>query len=142
MDALGWSQAVLIGHSFGGRVALATAGWNADRAAAVVLVDFAPDIAAAGRRATAERIGRQPDVFASMDEVLAYHGEAATPAVRTRYEAFLRPIAGGFQLRRDLYFRDNFRKALETGQSAPVPAFFWPMLTALKVPALVIRGSE
>ena len=73
LDALGWRQAVLIGHSFGGRVALATAGWNADRAAAVVLVDFAPDIAAAGRRATAERIGRQPDVFASIDEALAYH---------------------------------------------------------------------
>jgi esterase len=142
LDALGWQQAVLIGHSFGGRVALATAGWHADRVAAVVLVDFAPDIAASGRRATAERVGRQPDVFASVDEALAYHGEDATPAVRTRYEAFLKPIAGGFQLRRDLHYRDNFRKALETGQSAPVPAFFWPMLADLKVPALVIRGSE
>jgi len=81
-------------------------------------------------------------VFASIDEALAYHEEEATPAVRARYEAFLKPVAGGFHLRRDLYFRDNFRKALDTGQSAPVPAFFWPMLTDLKVPALVIRGSE
>lgn len=142
LDALRWRQAVLIGHSFGGRVALATAGWNADRAAAVVLVDFAPDIAAAGRRATAERIGRQPDVFASVGEALAYHEEDDTPAMRTRYEAFLKPVEGGLQLRRDLHFRDNFRKALETGQSAPVPDFFWPMLAALSVPALVIRGSE
>ena len=48
MDALGWRQAVLLGHSFGGRIALATAGWKPERAAAVVLVDFAPDIAPAG----------------------------------------------------------------------------------------------
>jgi pimeloyl-ACP methyl ester carboxylesterase len=107
-----------------------------------VLVDFAPDIAAAGRRATAERIGRQPDVFASVDDALAYHEEDDTPAMRRRYEAFLRKVDGGYQLRRDLHYRDNFRKALETGQSAPVPDFFWPMLQNLQVPALVIRGSE
>jgi pimeloyl-ACP methyl ester carboxylesterase len=142
LDALGWRKAVLIGHSFGGRVALATAGWHPQRAAGVVLVDFAPDIAAAGRRATAERIGRQPDVFASVEDALAYHEEDDTSAIRRRYEAFLRKIDGGYQLRRDLHYRDNFRKALETGQSAPVPDFFWPMLSGLQVPALVIRGSE
>ena len=63
LDHFGWQQAVLIGHSFGGRVALATAGWKPERAAALVLVDFAPDIAAAGRRHTAERIGRLPYMF-------------------------------------------------------------------------------
>lgn len=142
LDALGWPQAVLIGHSFGGRVALATAGWNGDRVVAVVLIDFAPDIAADGRRATAERIGRQPDVFASLNEAIAYHGEDDTPAVRARYEAFLKPVANGYQLRRDLHFRDNFRKVLETGRPVPVPDFLWPMLASLKIPTLVIRGSQ
>jgi len=142
MDAMNWPRALVLGHSFGGRVALATAGWHPDRVAGLVLVDFAPDIAAAGRRATAERIGRQPDVFASVDEAMIYHEEDNTPAIRARYEAFLKPVNGGVQLRRDLHYRDNFKKALESGQSAPVPAFLWPMLTELKVPALVIRGSE
>lgn len=145
LDAFGWPQAVLVGHSFGGRVVLATAGWKPERAGALVLVDFAPDIAAAGRRHTAERIGRQPDVFVSVDEALAYHGHEGVPAqspLRTRYEAFLKPVAGGFQLRRDLSFRDNFKKALDTGQSAPVPAFLWPMLSGLKIPTLVIRGAQ
>jgi pimeloyl-ACP methyl ester carboxylesterase len=145
LDAFGWRQAVLMGHSFGGRVALATAGWTPERAAALILVDFAPDIAPAGRRHTAERIGRQPDLFASVDEALAYHGHDNVPAqspLRARYEAFLRPLEGGFQLRRDLSFRDNFRKALDSGQSAPVPAFLWPMLSALKIPTLVIRGTQ
>jgi esterase len=145
LDAFGWRQTVLIGHSFGGRVCLATAGWRPERVAALVLVDFAPDIAAAGRRHTAERIGRQPDVFASVDEALAYHGHENVPVqspLRARYEAFLKPVAGGYQLRRDLSFRDNFKKALDTGQSAPVPAYLWPMLSELKIPALVIRGSQ
>ena len=126
-------------------MALATAGWKSERAAAVALIDFAPDIAAAGRRHTAERIGQTPDVFASVDEALAYHGHANVPAqspLRSRYEAFLKPAPGGYQLRRDLSFRDNFRKALETGQSAPVPAYLWPMPSELKIPLLVVRGSQ
>jgi esterase len=143
MDALGWRQAVLLGHSFGGRIALATAGWKPERAAAVVLVDFAPDIAPAGRRHTAERIGGQPDLFGSVDEALAYHGHAEVgSALRARYEAFLERRDGGYRLRRDLAFRDNFRRALETGQSAPVPPYLWTMLAELTVPTLVIRGSD
>jgi esterase len=145
LDAFGWRQAVLVGHSFGGRVCLATAGWHPERVAALALVDFAPDIAAAGRRHTAERIGGQPDVFASVDDALAYHGHDDVPAqspLRTRYEAFLKPVQGGYQLRRDLAFRDNFKKALDTGQSAPVPAFLWTMLSGLEIPALVVRGAQ
>jgi pimeloyl-ACP methyl ester carboxylesterase len=145
LDHLGWPRAVLMGHSFGGRVCLATAGWHPDRAAALICVDFAPDIAPAGRRHVAERIGRQPDVFASVDEAMAYDGHSDVPAaspVRKRYEAFLRPTKSGYVLRRDLAFRDNFKRALDVGQSAPVPAYLWPMLSALEIPALVIRASE
>jgi len=145
LDALGWRRAVLMGHSFGGRVALATAGWHKDRAAGVICVDFAPDLAPAGRRHTAERIGGQPDVFASVDAAMAYHGHHDVPAdatIRARYEAFLRKTDAGYVLRRDLAFRDNFRRALETGQSAPVPAYLWPMLSELDVPALVLRASD
>ena len=144
LDHLRWPRAVLMGHSFGGRVCLATAGWHPDRAAALICVDFAPDIAPAGRRHVAERIGRQPDVFASVDAAMAYDGHADVPAaspVRKRYEAFLRPTTSGYVLRRDLAFRDNFKRALDTGQSAPVPAYLWPMLSALEIPALVIRAS-
>jgi pimeloyl-ACP methyl ester carboxylesterase len=144
LDALGWRKAVLVGHSFGGRVALATAGWHEDRAAGVICVDFAPDLAPAGRRHTADRIGGQPDIFTSVDAAMAYHGHRDVPSdspVRMRYEAFLKKTDAGYALRRDLAFRDNFKRALESGQSAPVPAFLWPMLAELHVPALVIRAS-
>ena len=145
LDDLGWSKAILMGHSFGGRVALATAGWKPERVAGLICVDFAPDIAAAGRRHTAERIGGQPDVFESVDAAMAYHGEenvSADSPIRARYEAFGTQTAQGYVLLRDLAFRDNFKRALETGQSAPVPAFLWPMLSELTIPTLVIRASE
>jgi esterase len=145
LDALGWDKAVLMGHSFGGRVCLATAGWKPQRVAGLVLVDFAPDLAPHGRRHVAERIGRQPDVFSSLDEAMAYHGETDVPADsarRARWQAFLQQTDRGYALRRDLHYRDNFKRALETGQSSPVPAFLWPMLAELKIPALMIRATE
>jgi esterase len=144
LDALGWDKTVLIGHSFGGRVCLATCGWKPERAAALVLVDFAPDLAPLGRRHVAERIGRQPDTFASVDEAMAYHGHVDVPAdspLRARWQAFLKQTDHGYVLRRDLYYRDNFKRALE-GQSSPAPAFLWPMLAALEIPALMIRATE
>jgi esterase len=144
LDGLGWDKAVLMGHSFGGRVCLATAGWKPERAAALVCVDFAPDLAPQGRRHVAERIGRQPDTFASLGAAMAYHGHADVPAdspLRARWQAFLKPTEHGYVLRRDLHYRDNFKRALE-GRSSPAPAFLWPMLADLKIPLLVIRASN
>lgn len=146
LDHLHWPKAVLLGHSFGGRIALAAASWNAERAAGLVCVDFAPDVDKAGRMAVAERIGNQPDTFASVAEALAYHGEDrdASPdsPIYKRYEAFLRFDGEGYVLKRDLHFRDNFRKVLETGQPTPIKADLWGMLSGLAIPTLVLRGTQ
>jgi len=145
LDALGWEKAVLMGHSMGGRVCLVTSSWYPDRAAGLVCVDFAPDVEAAGRRKVAERIGRQPDRFASVAEALAYHGEdanaAPNSAVYQRYDAFLRKDDDGYVLRRDLHYRDNFKKVLETGKSAPAKVDLWGMLSGLVIPVLMMRGT-
>jgi pimeloyl-ACP methyl ester carboxylesterase len=144
VDSLHWPRTVLIGHSFGGRVCLAAAGWNAERTAALICVDFAPDVAAAGRRQVAERIGRQPDVFASVEEAMSYHGFAAAAAdvaVRTRWAAFLRRTDQGYVLKRDPAYRESFRRILD-GQPQPAPAFLWPMVADLKAPALFVRGTR
>jgi esterase len=145
LDVLGWKQAVLMGHSFGGRVCLAAAGWKPARLGGLICVDFAPDLAAKGRRHVAERIGRQPDVFASVDEAMAYHGETDVPVgspVRLRWQEFLKKTGRGYVLRRDLHYRDNFKRALETGQSSPVPTFLWSMLADLTIPALLVRAAD
>ncbi len=145
LDHLGWHRAILIGHSFGGRVCLATAGWHQTRTAGLVLVDFAPDIPSQGRRRVAEHIGGQPDVFASLDDALSYAGYLNEPEGsprRARMQAFLAAVEGGFALRRDPAFRDSFKRVLEAGQSPPVPVFLWTMLSALSVPGLVVRGRD
>ena len=109
-------------------------------------VDFAPDIAPEGRLHTAERIGLQPDVFATVDDDVS--PTMVTTMCRhprrfdNRYETFLKATDKGYALRRDLAFRDNFKKALDTGQSAPVPAFFWPMLRDLTIPGVADRGQR
>jgi hypothetical protein len=43
-----------------------------------------------------------------------------------------------------LHYRDNFKRALESGKSAPVPEFLLPMLADMKIPTLLIRarGSD
>ena len=144
MDKLGWDQAILMGHSAGGRIALCTASWFPDRAKALICVDFAPDLAAPGRRKVADQIGRQPDVFSSVDEALAYHKQdPALPAdapMRKRFEAFLKPVPGGVQLKRDLHYRDQFRHALETGKSHPPEVDAWELLKAITIPLLVVRA--
>lgn len=145
LDALAWDRAALVGHSMGGRICLCTAAWSAERVGALVCVDFAPDVAAAGRRKVAQRIGQQPDLFESVDAALAYHGHADEPVdspLRARYAAFLRQQGDGYVLRRDLHYRDTFRETLRTGASAPLGVDLWAMVATLKAPSLFIRGSE
>lgn len=146
MDHLGWDQAVLVGHSMGGRICLLTAGWHPGRVAGLCCLDFAPDLAPAGRAYVAQSIGRQPDDFADLDAALAYHGHdpaqiAPDAPVRARFRAFLRPEGAGLRLRRALYFRDKFRAVLETGQRQPEAFDPWITLRALDFPFLVLRGA-
>ncbi|MBB6262549.1 pimeloyl-ACP methyl ester carboxylesterase [Paenochrobactrum gallinarii] len=146
MDHLGWDKAVLVGHSMGGRICLLAAGWYPERVAGLCCLDFAPDLAAEGRKYVANSIGRQPDHFATIDEALAYHGHdpaALGPddPMRKRFREFMRPVEGGWELLRDLYFRDKFRKVLETGVRQPEEADPWVTLNKLNYPFLVVRGA-
>jgi pimeloyl-ACP methyl ester carboxylesterase len=145
LDHLEWPRAVLMGHSMGGRIALCTTGGFPGRVSRLICIDFAPDVAAQGRRHVAERIGNQPDLFDSVDHALAYHGypdaEPDSP-VRKRFEAFLERKPNGFQLRRDLHFRDQFRETLRTGKSQPSEVDLWALLEGTVVPSLFVRGSS
>ena len=143
---LGWDKFIPVGHSMGGRGVAWCAANHPSRVAAAVLVDYSPDNAPAGARRTAERVGRQPDVFASVEAAMQYHGvDPATEsgkAKRARYEAFLRPTAGGLQLKRDLHFRDQFKHTLETGEKAKLGIDMWQVLRDVTCPTLVVRGAQ
>ena len=141
MDGLGWAKAVLLGHSMGGRNAACFAAGHSARTAALVLVDYTPSNAPAGSQRTAERVGRTPDSFPTIDAAMAYFGAPA--AARARFEAVLASLpSGGFALKRDHYFRDQFRRVLETGERPKLGADLWQVLARVTAPALVIRGAR
>jgi pimeloyl-ACP methyl ester carboxylesterase len=69
-----------------------------------------------------------------------HHDDPGNAARRERWQAFLKKTDKGYVLKRDLHYRDNFKRALE-GNPSPAPQFLWPMLAEMTMPTLLIRGS-
>jgi esterase len=142
LDHLGWARAILVGHSMGGRNAAYCAATSPARVAGLVLVDYSPENAPAGSKRVTDTIAGQPDVFASVDEAMRYFGVAVDSPKRARFEAYLRPVPGGVQVKRDLHFRDQFRRVRETGERPKLGVDMWQVLGRLACPTLVVRGER
>jgi pimeloyl-ACP methyl ester carboxylesterase len=140
LNHLGWRRAVICGHSMGGRASAYLAARQPQRAAALVLVDYTPDNAPAGSKRVAQSVAGTPDVFATVEEAMRHFGAPA--AKRERFAAWLRLVPGGFALKRDPYFRDQFRRMLETGERPKLGVDMWQVLGEISCPTLVIRGSR
>jgi pimeloyl-ACP methyl ester carboxylesterase len=140
LEHLGWDRAIVVGHSMGGRNAAWFAAHNPQRVAALVLVDYSPDIAAAGSKRVAQSVAGVPDTFASIEAAMAHF--KAGPDQRERFEQYLKPAPGGYAIKRDPHFRDQFRKALETGERARPGVDLWRALGELAMPTLVVRGAR
>lgn len=141
LDHLEWPQAVVVGHSMGGRNAAFFAAEHGERVAGLVLVDYTPSNAPQGSRRTAESIGRTPDSCPNIGAAMAYFGPML--GGRARLGAVLAPLpGGGFALKRDPYFRDQFRRVLETGERPNLGVDMWQVLGRIAAPTLVIRGAR
>lgn len=143
LDHCGWDEAVLIGHSMGGRNAAYCAAENAGRVKALVLVDYSPENAPAGSKRVRTQVAGTPDSFESVDAAMLYFkNDPDEPAKRARFEAYLREVDGGYAIKRDPYFREQFRHALATGQHPKLGVDMWQTLGRLQRPTLVIRGTR
>lgn len=146
LDHLGWSNAILVGHSMGGRGCVYCAAKHPERVAGLVLVDWSPENAPAGSRRVTETVAQTPEVFATVDEALRYFNIDPHSAMgarrRARFEAYLRAMPGGFAIKRDTYFRDQFRRALETGERPKLGVDLWATLGKVACPMLVLRGKR
>lgn len=144
MDHLGWDRAILMGHSMGGRNATWCAADSPDRIAALVLVDYSPENAPEGSNRVATMVAGVPDRFASIGEAMAYFGaDADAPEnapVRLRYEAYLKPVDGGYIVKRDDFHRDRFRQTLAGAPAAAGPDM-WAALAKVACPILEVRGT-
>jgi pimeloyl-ACP methyl ester carboxylesterase len=142
LDHLGWARAILVGHSMGGRNSSYCAAKNPERVAGLALVDYSPENAPAGSKRVTDAVAGQPDVFASIDQAMRYFGVPPDSPKRARFEAYLRAVPGGVQVKRDLHFRDQFRRAKETGERPKQGVDMWQVLGELACPTLVIRGAQ
>lgn len=146
LDHLGWEKAILIGHSMGGRNCTWCAAEYPDRVAGLMLLDWSPENAAAGLKRVTEKIGSTPDSFATVDEAMRFFKiDPQSPQgerKRARYEAYLRPVPRGFALKRDPHFRDQFRRALETGERPKLGVDMWAALAKVACPIVELRGSR
>lgn len=146
IDHLGWKEAILIGHSMSGRATSCCGAEHPGRIKGLALVDFTPENAPAGARRVAEKVAGQPEVFASVDAAMRYFDvdpdSAAGKAKRHRYEAYLKQVPGGLQLKRDLYFRNQFKRVLETGEKAKLGVDMWQVMGKVACPVLSMRGTR
>lgn len=138
LDHAGWKRAVLVGHSMGGRSTTYVAAKHAARAAGLVLVDYTPENAPAGTRRTTEAVGGTPDAFASIEEAMQYFGKHD----RTRFEHYLRKVGNQYQVKRDPFFRDQFRKVLDGGERPKLGVDMWGLLGEVRCPILSLRGAR
>jgi pimeloyl-ACP methyl ester carboxylesterase len=142
LDHLDWPRAIVVGHSMGGRNASYFAAKNPARVAGLVLVDYSPENAPAGSKRVTDMVAGQPDVFGSVDEAMRHFGVPKDSPQRARFEAYLRPVPGGVQVKRDLHFRDQFRRVKETGERPQQTVNMWQVLGELACPTLVVRGAQ
>ena len=140
LDHLGWKRAVVLGHSMGGRSSAYLAAKQPRRVAGLMLVDYSPDNAPAGSKRTAQTVAGTPAVFARIEDAMRHFN--APREKRARFEAYLRPVAGGYELKRDPHFREQFRKLLETGERPNLGVDMWQVLGEVRCPILSVRGTR
>ncbi len=145
LDHVGWDRVNLMGHSMGGRNCTWCAAEYPDRVESLILCDYSPVNAAAGSNRVATTVAGVPDFFESVEDALAYFGKARDLAAddprRLRMEAYLKPVSGGFVIKRDPFHRERFRKVLG-GTPAPAGPDMWAALARVRCPVLVVRGSR
>lgn len=146
LDALGWNQVVLVGHSMSGRATTLAAADHPARVKGLALVDYTPENAAAGSKRVTDTVASQPDLFDSVEAAMRHFGvDPGTPAGaarRARFEAYLKPVAGGLQLKRDLHFRDQFKRVRDLGERPKLGVDMWQIIGRVQCPILSMRGAR
>lgn len=146
LDHLQWSNVILVAHSMGGRGATCFTAAHPARVAGLVLVDWSPDNAPAGSKRVANTVASTPDAFATVDDAMRYFGtDPDSPhgmEQRARFEAYTKPVAGGFAIKRDPFFRDQFRRQIATGEAPKRGVDLWQLVSDVTVPTLVLRGTR
>jgi esterase len=135
LDHVDWQRVILLGHSMGGRSTTYAAAKYPARIAGLALVDYTPDNAPAGAKRTTEIVGNTPGVFPSLEAARMYLGPKKPPE---RYVHYLENLS----VKRDPYFRDQFKKVLEGGERPKLGVDMWQSISEVRCPILSVRGRR
>lgn len=151
----GWSKCIVVGHSMGGRHALAAAEALPERIAGLMILDAPPSNAPHGARRIGDQVAGTPERFRSLDHVLNYF--PATPwsdpfdtSRRDRFRHYVKDSAVGLVIKRDPYFHRLFSRVKETwpyhsyeGETWPMGQEFdhWRALRSIRCPATIFSGT-
>jgi pimeloyl-ACP methyl ester carboxylesterase len=137
MDALGWREMTLCGHSMGGHNAMAFAAWHPDRVRALVVVDSRPTIPADRLERMHRRGHRGPRRHETLEAALASF--RLLPPDTSADPAFLRHLAREGIVEREGRFLYRFDPATSGNRR---PADVWSLLHRIAAPTLLVRGEH
>ena len=142
MDHCGWKQAIVLGHSFSGRLAVSIAALFPGRVSRLIVVDsaFGKD------EPTPKGTGNPPVVFAIVEEAMARFAKLANPPRISkdpgRALQALVQTPQGLQLKRD----PDYANAVPLGFSGATPPQrerdVWADLSRVQAPMLFVRGLK
>jgi pimeloyl-ACP methyl ester carboxylesterase len=139
IDHLGWPAPVVVGHSASGRLSINFAARFPERVSRLVVVDSGMDHDPGGARVS---IGNPPLIFASVDAAMAHFAKLSNPprigSDRARAERALKPVDGGFMLKRDPDFQNTQVQAAPMAPAGDI----WDSLAAVKCPVMIVRGAR
>lgn len=147
LDHVGVAQAVFVGTSLGGLVAMVVAVLDEDRIAATILNDVGPELDEGGVERIRGYVGGRPEGFASWAEAAAslraYQGGLPANWDESRWQALARRLAseredGSVRLDYDPAIAEPFRTT-----SGKAEVDMWPLFDAMaRKPVLVLRGEH
>jgi esterase len=137
MDALGWKEMTLCGHSMGGHNAMAFAGWHPDRVRALVIIDSRPALPSERLSRMHRRGHHGPRHHDTLEAAL--RSFRLLPPETTADPALLRHLAHTGVIERQGRFVYRFDPATN-GLRHPVDA--WSLLQRITAPTLIVRGEH
>ena len=145
--AFGFERTILIGHSWGAETAIRFAAANPAIVAALVIVDFGPELTQTGVDEVLKGFVEMPRSFASADEFaqwLAARRPLAEPRLLSQFARYsLRQATGGqCELKIDaaLATKSELSQLVAKNGRYYVPGL-WEALARIKCASLVVRGA-
>ena len=146
--AFGFERTILIGHSWGAETAIRFAAANPAQIAALVIVDFGPELAQTGVDEVLKGFAEMPRAFGIGGRVCAVAG--GTPSVsrakacsrNLRATACAEQRAGRIEVKIDEALAANSELSRLVAQNGRyyLPEL-WAKLARIKCPSLVVRGA-